>query len=157
MSGNEKGRRFFGPSKPTKRHPKICDLFSARLMFFSRKAPIQKGRRRRKAVAIRICPSSNHVSCSESAIKIYGSKEEIRLQKSPETVDAPGFAPDASIPVTLYGGDGEIRTLAPGLNRPTAFRVRTLQPLGYISKFMLYPWSRPADQFSRWKSGRTTG
>ena len=32
------------------------------------------------------------------------------------------------------------------------FRVRTLQPLGYISKFMLYPWSRPADQFSRWKS-----
>ena len=37
------------------------------------------------------------------------------------------------------------------------FRVRTLQPLGYISKFMLYPWSRPADQFSRWKSGRTTG
>ena len=43
------------------------------------------------------------------------------------------------------------------LSRPTAFRVRTLQPLGYISKFMLYPWSRPADQFSRWKSGRTTG
>ena len=101
-SGNEKGRRFFGWSKPTKRHPKICDLFFARLMFFSRKAPIQKRRRRRKAVTIRICPSSNHVSCSESAIKIYGSKEEIRLQKSPETVDAPGFAPDASIPVILY-------------------------------------------------------
>lgn len=56
-----------------------------------------------------------------------------------------------------HGGDGEIRTLAPVLSRPTAFRVRTLQPLGYISKFMLYPWSRPADQFSRWKSGRTTG
>ena len=109
-SGNEKGRRFFGWSKPTKRHPKICDLFSARLMFFSRKAPIQKGRRRRKVVAIRICPSSNHVSCSESAIKIYGSKEEIRLQKSPETVDAPGFAPDASIPVTLYGMPDRIRT-----------------------------------------------
>ena len=98
----KKGRRFFGWSKPTKRHPKICDLFFARLMFFSRKAPIQKRRRRRKAVAIRVCSSSNHVSCSESAIKIYGSKEEIRLQKSPETVDAPGFAPDASIPVTLY-------------------------------------------------------
>ena len=79
-------------------------------MFFSRKAPIQKRRQRRKAVAIRICPSSNHVSCSESAIKIYGSKEEIRLQKSPETVDAPGFAPDASIPVTLYGAAGQIRT-----------------------------------------------
>ena len=57
----------------------------------------------------------------------------------------------------IDGGDGEIRTLAPVLSRPTAFRVRTLQPLGYISKFMLYPWSRPADQFSRWKSGRTTG
>ena len=99
----KKGRRFFGWSKPTKRHPKICDLFFARLMFFSRKAPIQKRHRRRKAVAIRVCSSSNHVSCSESAIKIYGSKEEIRLQKSPETVDAPGFSPDASIPVILYG------------------------------------------------------
>ena len=31
-----------------------------------------------------------------------------------------------------YGGDGEIRTLA-GFNTPTAFRERTLQPLGYIS------------------------
>ena len=30
------------------------------------------------------------------------------------------------------GGDGEIRTLA-GFNTPTAFRERTLQPLGYIS------------------------
>ena len=37
-----------------------------------------------------------------SPIKIYGSKEEIQARKSPETVDAPGFAPDASIPVTLY-------------------------------------------------------
>ena len=31
-----------------------------------------------------------------------------------------------------FGGDGEIRTLA-GFNTPTAFRERTLQPLGYIS------------------------
>ena len=46
--------------------------------------------------------SSNPVSCSETSIKIYGSKEEIRARKIPETVDAPGFAPDASIPVTLY-------------------------------------------------------
>ena len=30
-------------------------------------------------------------------------------------------------------GNGGIRTLAP-VARPTAFRVRTLQPLGYISK-----------------------
>ena len=55
---------------------------------------------------------SNPVSCSETSIKIYGSKEEIRARKSPETVDAPGFAPDASIPVTLYGAEGGIRTLA---------------------------------------------
>ncbi|RHT70857.1 hypothetical protein DW741_09935 [Ruminococcaceae bacterium AM28-23LB] len=34
---------------------------------------------------------SNPVSCSETPIKIYGSKEEIRARKSPETVDAPGF------------------------------------------------------------------
>jgi len=46
--------------------------------------------------------SSNPVSCPETSIKIYGSKEEIRARKSPETVDAPGFAPDASIPVILY-------------------------------------------------------
>ena len=104
------GRVMDWAETPTKRHPKICDLFSARLMFFSRKAPIQKRRRGRKAVAIRACPSSNHVSCSECAIKIYGSKEEIRARKSPETVDAPGFAPDASIPVTLYGPSVEIRT-----------------------------------------------
>ena len=45
-----------------------------------------------------------------SPIKIYGSKEEIRAQKSPETVDAPGFAPDASIPVTLFGTPDWIRT-----------------------------------------------
>ena len=32
-------------------------------------------------------------------------------------------------------GNGGIRTLAP-VARPTAFRVRTLQPLGYISKRM---------------------
>jgi hypothetical protein len=101
-SENEKGRRFFGWSKPTKRRQNICDLFFRENDVFSRKAPIQKGHRWRKAVAIRICPSSNHVSCSESAIKIYGSKEKIRARKSPETVDASGFAPDASIPVTLY-------------------------------------------------------
>ena len=125
-SGNEKGRRFFGWSKPTKRHPKICDLFFTRLMFFSRKAPIQKRRRRRKVVTIRICPSSNHVSCSESAIKIYGSKEEIRIQKSPETVDAPGFTPDASIPVTLYGAAGQIRTADLILTKkPSCFLVST--------------------------------
>ena len=85
-------------------------IFFREIDVFSRKAPIQKGHRWRKAVAIRICPSSNHVSCSESAIKIYGSKEKIRARKSPETVDASGFAPDASIPVTLYGAGYEART-----------------------------------------------
>ena len=54
--------------------------------------------------------SSNPVSCPETSIKIYGSKEEIRARKSPETVDAPGFAPDASIPVILYGMPDRIRT-----------------------------------------------
>ena len=33
-----------------------------------------------------------------------------KKKKSPETVDAPGFAPDASIPVILYGADDQIRT-----------------------------------------------
>ena len=39
---------------------------------------------------------------TNSGVKIYGSKEEIRTRKSPETVDASGFVPDASIPVILY-------------------------------------------------------
>ena len=33
-----------------------------------------------------------------------------------------------------FGGDGGIRTLA-RFDPPTAFRVRTLQPLGYISGY----------------------
>ena len=37
----------------------------------------------------------------------------------------------------VIGGDGEIRTLA-RFDTPTAFRVRTLQPLGYISKLYLH-------------------
>ena len=47
---------------------------------------------------------------TNSGVKIYGSKEEIRARKSPETVDASGFVPDASIPVTLYGTPDWIRT-----------------------------------------------
>lgn len=42
------------------------------------------------------------------------------------------------------GGDGEIRTLA-GFYTPTAFRVQTLQPLGYISEW--FPLLRPAIVF----------
>ena len=78
---------------------------------FSREKSSLKGRWRLETVQDMRSSSSNPVSCSETSIKIYGSKEEIRARKSPETVDAPGFAPDASIPVTLYGAAGEIRTL----------------------------------------------
>ena len=53
---------------------------------------------------------SNRVRRAETAICIYGLKEKIRASKSPETVDAPGFAPDASIPLTLYGTPDWIRT-----------------------------------------------
>ena len=78
---------------------------------FSREKSSLKGRWRLETVQDMRSSSSNPVSCSETFIKIYGSKEEIRDRKSPETVDAPGFAPDASIPVILYGAAGEIRTL----------------------------------------------
>ena len=78
---------------------------------FLREKSSLKGRWRLKTVQDMRSSSSNPVSCSETSIKIYGSKEEIRARKSPETVDAPGFAPDASIPVTLYGAVGGIRTL----------------------------------------------
>ena len=77
---------------------------------FSREKSSLKGRWRLETVQDMRSSSSNPVSCPETSIKIYGSKEEIRARKSPETVDAPGFAPDASIPVTLYGAAGQIRT-----------------------------------------------
>ena len=48
-----------------------------------------------------------------------------------------------------YGGDGEIRTLA-GFDTPTAFRERTLQPLGYISVFI-------STSVAPRKTGRTDG
>ena len=119
----EKGRRFFGLSKPTKRRPNICDSFSAMMPLFSREKSSLKGRWRLDTVQDMRSSSSNPVSCSETSIKIYGSKEEIRARKSPETVDAPGFAPDASIPVTLYGPSVEIRTR--GLLNPIQARYQT--------------------------------
>ena len=73
---------------------------------FSREKSSLKGRWRLETVQGMRSSSSNPVSCSENSIKIYGSKEEILARKSPETVDAPGFAPDASIPVTLYEESG---------------------------------------------------
>ena len=42
-------------------------------------------------------PGSNRVRRAETAICIYGLKEKIQTSKSPETVDAPGFSPSASI------------------------------------------------------------
>ena len=98
---------------------------------FSREKSSLKGRWRLETVQNLRSSSSNPVSCPETSIKIYGSKEEIRARKSPETVDAPGFAPDASIPVTLYGGELGIRTLE--TFRSTAFRVLHLRPLGQLS------------------------
>ena len=66
-------------------------------------AASRKNRHSKRALAEYICPKgktpgSNRGRCSETAIYIYGLKEEIRARKSPETVDAPGFSPDASIP-----------------------------------------------------------
>ena len=58
----------------------------------------EKGRWLNASVRREIIPGSNRGRRSETAICIYGLKEEIRARKSPETVDAPGFSPDASIP-----------------------------------------------------------
>ncbi|MFQ9143538.1 MAG: hypothetical protein ACLR4W_15840, partial [Oscillospiraceae bacterium] len=69
-------------------------------LFWREKSSL-KGRWRLETVQDMRSSGSNPVSCAETPIKIYGSKEEIRARKSPETVDASGFAPDASIPVTL--------------------------------------------------------
>ena len=60
---------------------------------FLRKIPLpavknsaQKGRWLNASAQKGKIPSSNPVSCSETSIKIYGLKEEIRARKSPETV-----------------------------------------------------------------------
>ena len=56
----------------------------------------QKGRWLNASARKGKTPGSNRGRRSETAICIYGLKEEIRARKSPETVDAPGFSPDAS-------------------------------------------------------------
>ena len=76
----------------------------------ARKIAAQKGRWLNVSARKEKMPGSNRGRRSETAICIYGLKEKIRARKSPETVDAPGFAPDASIPVTLYGAGDEART-----------------------------------------------
>lgn len=49
------------------------------------------------------------------------------------------------------GGDGEIRTLA-GFYTPTAFRVQTLQPLGYISEWKIFSFNAWITWFrGRWR------
>ena len=72
---------------------------------FLRKIPLpavknaaQKGRWPNASVRKGKTPGLNRGRRSETAICIYGLKEEIRALKSPETVDAPDFSPDASIP-----------------------------------------------------------
>ena len=56
----------------------------------------QKGRWLNASARKGKTPGSNRGRRSETAICIYGLKEKIRARKSPETVDAPGFTPDAS-------------------------------------------------------------
>ena len=109
---------------------------------FSREKSSLKGRWRLETVQDMRSSSSNPISCSENPIKIYGSKEEILARKSPETVDAPGFAPDASIPITLYGTPDWIRTsglqsrslsLYPAELRARVCTCRSLDPWYYSS------------------------
>ena len=62
------------------------------------KIAVQKGHWLNASARKGKTPGSNRGRRSETAICIYGLKEEIRARKSPETVDAPDFSPDASIP-----------------------------------------------------------
>ena len=50
-------------------------------------------------------------------VGIYGIIREFPSEKSPETVDATGFSPVASIPFCFYGDPLEIRTPDPLLKR----------------------------------------
>ena len=71
----------------------------------------------------------------------FPPQERFRRRVAPPDRKNTGKSHDLLV---FRGGDGEIRTLAPVLSRPTAFRVRTLQPLGYISKlhFECGPFNR---------------
>ena len=87
-----------GPSGPTKRRPNLCDSFLRKIPLPAGKIAAQKGRWLNASARKGKTPGSNRGRRSETAICIYGLKEKIRARKSPETVDAPGFSPDASIP-----------------------------------------------------------
>ena len=72
--------------------------FFEKMLLPAVKNAAQKGRWLNASARKGKTPGSNRGRRSETAICIYGLKEEIRALKSPETVDAPGFSPDASIP-----------------------------------------------------------
>ena len=128
-----------GSISPTKRRPNICDSFSAMMPLFSREKSSLKGRWRLETVQGMRSSGSNPVSCSETSIKIYGSKEEIRARKSPETVDAPGFAPDASIPVILYGPSDRIRTCGILLPKQARYQLRYTRLFSFLSGWSYSP------------------
>ena len=111
---------------------------------FSREKSSLKGRWRLETVQDMRSSSSNPVSCSETSIKIYGSKEEIRAQKSPETVDAPGFAPDASIPVILYGPSDRIRTCGILLPKQARYQLRYTRLFRYFIRLVVFSQSKRA-------------
>ena len=115
---------------------------------FLREKPSLKGHWRLETVQDMRSSSSNPVSCSETSIKIYGSKEEIRAQKSPETVDAPGFAPDASIPVTLYGPSDRIRTCGILLPKQARYQLRYTRLLSYSIRLVVFSQIRRDTNFA---------
>ena len=106
---------------------------------FLREKSSLKGRWRLETVQNLRSSSSNPVSCPETSIKIYGSKEEIRARKSPETVDAPGFTPDASIPVTLYGPSDRIRTCGILLPKQARYQLRYTRLFSFLSGWAYSP------------------
>ena len=56
-------------------------------------------------------------------VGIYGIIREFPSEKSPETVDATGFSPVASIPFCFYGDPAEIRTPDTLLKRQVLCRL----------------------------------
>ena len=115
---------------------------------FSREKSSLKGRWRLETVQDMRSSSSNPVSCSETFIKIYGSKEEIRARKSPETVDAPGFTPDASIPVTLYGPSDRIRTCGILLPKQARYQLRYTRLLSLFIRLVVFSQTRRDTNFA---------
>ena len=76
---------------------KICDIYFSKKAEISALAAASFAGKGGIPGQLRAITGLNPVTRLEKALCIYGTNKKIRAQKGPETVDAPGFQPSASI------------------------------------------------------------